>query len=61
MIFQPIPISGTQIEAVPLPIRKLLVACKKPSKKAANAPVKKEWLSEKVRSAERERAAWPMT
>ena len=59
-IFEPVPVSGTQLEAVPLPTRKPQVAYKIPKNKAAKAATKKEWLSEKARSAERHPQGLPV-
>ena len=52
-IFEPVPVSGAQLEAVPLPTQKPPAAYKISKKKQRNQPLKKEWLSEKARSAER--------
>ena len=46
-ILQPVPVSGTQHEAVPLPTRKPQVASKIPKKKAGNQPLKKRMAQRK--------------
>jgi hypothetical protein len=46
-IFQPVPVSGTQLEAVPLPTRKPPVAYKVPKKKAANLASQKRMAQRK--------------
>ena len=46
-IFEPVPVSGTQLEAVPLPTRKPPVAYKIPKKKAANAATQKRMAQRK--------------
>ena len=46
-IFEPVPVSGTQFEAVPLPTRKPPVAYKIPKKKAANAATQKRMAQRK--------------
>ena len=46
-IFEPVPVSGTQLEAVPLPTRKPPVAYKIPKKKAANAASQKRMAQRK--------------
>jgi hypothetical protein len=46
-IFEPVPVSGTQLEAVPLPTRKPPVAHKIPKKKAANAATQKRMAQRK--------------
>jgi hypothetical protein len=46
-ILKPIPVSGTQTEAVPLPTRKPQVAYKSPKKKVANATTQKKLAQRK--------------
>ena len=46
-IFEPVSVSGTQLEAVPLPTRKPPVAYKIPKKKAANAATQKRTAQRK--------------
>jgi hypothetical protein len=50
-IFEPVPVSGTQLEAVPLPTRKPPVAYKIFKKKAANAASQKRMAQRKKREA----------
>jgi hypothetical protein len=46
-VFEPVPVSGTQLEAVPLPTRKPQVAYKIPKKKAANAATRERMAQRK--------------
>ena len=46
-IFDPVPVSGTQLEAVPLPTRKPAVAYKISKKKAANVATQKRMAQRK--------------
>jgi hypothetical protein len=46
-IFEPVSVSGTQLEAVPLPTRKPPFAYKIPKKKAANAATQKRTAQRK--------------
>src|SRR5262245_35199015 len=53
-IFEPVPFAGTQLEAVLLPTKKPRLQIKS-RRKRRTQPLRKEWLSEKARSAERDR------
>ena len=46
-IFEPVPVAGTQLEAVPLPTRKPQVAFKIPKNKAAKAATQKRMAQKK--------------